>query len=586
MINNRPFVLSCLLVLCFPSMVFASSRYHFSFHHYNDIYSYSQAFSIPTLSSHMFFWDLDASQDASKNMTLAKEEDRYLLSLGLGIRPYHFLSIKFKEKVSQNRMQTEQLSSRITKSELTIETPFQPRPEITITPFFVSITDRYAKTPEDSFSINNPGNGRGIRGIFDIKNITNIETELAFFDQKISGEKRGLIDASIDRAYKDLRFGGNFEGKNILTHYPVLNGREEKFLESARGDLYSDFTFRDRLITFIRYEGSFRNEIYSLLQGFGGKHSNEKRTYHTVAATAQYRMNSKLTLDISLEGYEGKRTYQDGINDEHSTVKTLTPALTFHPHRNSRMTLKHSVRLSSFSFPHPVAVTDRDILEKSILFTSSYTLPRGTDLSISMGRVENHTLYIRSELSANNVRRTNYTFEANVSHFVYNRIKIEEGFSLLANYQLYDFLSQRNLFTRNFVHQSQIYLLVSRTLQPSVQYKLIKQDWGPYLYSYDSEEYEFYRNVENRKETIVIALEIKPFTPLAITPSYTRIRNHYKSYLDMTATHSTTFLEEHYGTQLKYQQDEGSLIHFDVTWVKRNAAKDFFEIKARISYSV
>ena len=556
-------------VLCLPLGATPSSRYHFSFHHYNDIYSYSQAFSLPTQSSHAFFWNIDASQDASKNITLAREEDRYLVSFRMGIRPWRFARIKLKEKISQNRIETEQISSKITKNELTIEAPFQPQQWITIMPYFVSIADRYVRTPEDSFSISNSGTGRGIKGIFDIKNITNIETELGFFDQQISSEKRGIVDASVDKIFKDIRVGGNFEGKNILTHYPILNGREEKFLEAARGDIYSDFTFRDKLTTFFRYEGSFRNEIYSLLEGFGGKHNNEKRAYNTITSSMSYRLNPKLTFDVSLEGYKGKKAYQDGVNDEHSTVKTLTPSITVRPHRNSRMTLKHSIRLSSFSFPNPITVTDRDILEKSILFTSSYALPRGTDLSLSLGRIENHTIYIRSELSANNVKRTSYTLEANVNHFVHRVAKVEEQFSLVANYQLYDFLSRRNLFTRNFSHRSKLYLLVFQTVEPSVQYKLIKQDWGPYLYSYDSEEYIFYRNVKNRKETIEFALEIKPFSPLSITPSYTRIKNQYKSFLEISAS-QTTFIEEHYGAQLKYKGNERKIMHLNITWIKRN----------------
>jgi hypothetical protein len=575
----------CFNLLCLFSRTTATSRYRFSFHHYNDIYSYSQAFSLPTKSTHLFSWNVDASQDANKNMTLAKEEDRYLVSFSMGIHPWHLASIRFTEKVSQNRIETKQLSSKISKNEFGIETPFQPLQSVILSPFFVSISDRYMKTPKDSLSISNPGIGRGVKAIFDIQNVTNIETELAFFNQEISSEKRGLIDASFDKLFKDIRLGGNFEGKNIVTHYPILNGREEKFLESARGDVYSDFSLYDKLITFIRYESSFQNDIYSLLEGFGGKHNNEEKTHHTIATTVSYRMSPRFTLDVSLEGYKGEKAYQDGINDEHSTVKTFTPAITVCPHRNSRMTLKHSIRLSSFSFPNPVTVTDRDILEKSILFTSSYALPRDTDLLLSLRRVENHTIYIRSELSANNVRRTSYAFETNVSHFANNVAKIEEQFAIVANYQLYDYLSQRSLFTRDFSHQSKLYLLFFKTVEPSAQYKFTKQDWGPYIYSYDSKEYIFYRNVENRKETFAFALEIKPLTLLSVTPSYTRINNRYRNFLE-TAAQTTTFIEEHYSTQLKYREREGKFIHFDITWVKRNVAKDFFEIKARISYAV
>lgn len=579
------FTITCLLLALSCGQVGATSRYHFSFHHYNDIYSYNQVFSLPTQSTSIFFWHIDASQDASKNLTLAKEEDRYLLSFGLGIHPFHFATLRFMEKASQNHIQTEQLSSKIKKNEFTIEAPLQPLQAVTITPYFISITDRYVRTPEDSFSISNPGIARGVRGIFDISNITNIETELSFVDQRISSEKRGLIDASFDKAIKDIRIGGNFEGKNILTHYPIMNGREEKFLESAHGNAYSDFAVRDKLFAFIRYEGSFQNELYTLLEGFGGKHNNEKRTYHTIATNLRYEMNSKLSFDVSVEGYRGKRTYQDGVNDENSTVKTLTPTITFCPHRNSRLTLKHSIRLSSFSFPNPVTVTDRDILQKSIWFSSSYVLPQGTDLSLSLGRIENHTIYIRSQLSANNLQRTSYTIETAVSHFANDIVKLEERFSLVANYQLHDFLMQRNLFTRSFSHQSKFYLLISETFEPSAQYKLIKQDWGPYLYSYDSGEYVFYPNVGNKKESFIFALEIKPFTSVSIEPTYTRVNNYYENFIETSET-KTSFIEEYYGTHLKYKENEAKFIHFDITWVNRNEADNFFEIKARISLSV
>ncbi len=563
----------------------ASSRYLFSFHHYNDIYSYNQVFSLPTQSTKLFFWNIDASQDASKNMTLAKEEDRYLLSFALGIRPFHFATITCSEKASQNRIETEQLSSKVKKNEFSVEALLQPFRTVSVTPYIIAISDRYVRTPEDSFSIDNPGTEKGIKGVLDIKNITNIETELAFIDQEISSEKRGLIDAGFDKVIKDFRIGGNFEGKNILTHYPILNGREEKFLESARGNFYSDFAVRDNLVTFIHYEGSFQNELYTLLEGFGGKHNNEKRTYHTIATDVNYQMNEKLGFDVSVEGYRGKRAYQDGINDEHSTVKTLTPRITFCPHRNARMTLKHSIRLSSFSFPNPVTVTDRDILEKSIWFSSSYALPHSTDLFLSLGRTENHTVYIRSQLSANNVKRTSYTIETMVSHFANNIVKLEERFSLVANYQVYDFKAQRNLFTRNFSHQSKFYLLVFQAFEPSVQYKLIQQDWGPYLYSYDVQEYVFYPNVGNKKESFIFALEVKPFTLLSITPTYTRINNYYENFIETSQT-KTAFIEEYYAAHLKYKENEAKFIDFDITWVKRDEAKSFFEIKTRISFSV
>jgi hypothetical protein len=586
MMNKYIACITVLLLLSLSETEASNSRYQFSFHHYNDIYSYSQAFSLPSQGNEAFFWHINAAQDARNNLTLAKEEDRYLATFGMGIQPWHFAGVKLKERISQNRMETKDMSSRIAKNEFTVETPLAPRPWMTITPYFISMADRYTRTPEDSFSISNPGIGRGIKGALDLPNAANVETELAFVNQEISSEKRACVDASVDRIFKGIRVGGNFDGKNIVTHYPILQGREEKFLESAHGDCYADFTIAEKLTSFLRYEGNYQNEIYSLLEGFGGKHNNEKRRYHTIASTISCPVNSRLSIDISLEGYQGEKLYQDGINDETSVVKTIAPALTFRPHRNSRMTIKHTTRLSSFSFPNPISVTDRDILEKSISFMSYYTLPNGTDLSLSLGRTENHIIYIRSEMSANNVKRTNYSLEAIVSHFVQQIVKIEERFSLVSNYQLYDFSSQRNFFARNLSHQSKLNILVFQALEPSARFQLIKQDWGPYLYSYEPEDYLFYRNMENRKETFEFALEIKPWTLFSLTPSYMLVRNNYKNFLEITGPYITTSREEHIGAEMQYRANENKILDFSITWIKRNAADDFFQIKARITYSV
>jgi hypothetical protein len=67
---------------------------------------------------------------------------------------------------------------------------------------------------------------------------------------------------------------------------------------------------------------------------------------------------------------------------------------------------------------------------------------------------------------------------------------------------------------------------------------------------------------------------------------YTRVKNNYSSYQDVSEMQINTFIEEHYGTQIGYNGDAGTFMHLDFSWIKRNAANNFFEIKARISYAV
>ena len=230
-------------------------------------------------------------------------------------------------------------------------------------------------------------------------------------------------------------------------------------------------------------------------------------------------MNARILFDVNIERYNGKKVYQDGLNDELSTIKTFSPSITFRPNNNSEIKMKRILRLSSFTFPNPLTVTDRDILDKSVLLTTKYNLPAGTDVALSVGRTENNIIYIRSEMSANNVRRTKYIIDTNINYFLPHRIKIEESFSLFSTYQIYDFSAQRNLFTRSFVHKSKLNILNLSFVQPSIEYNFIKQYWGPYLFSYEIDGFLFFRNIENRKESYEIDVKIEPLISFSLTPS-------------------------------------------------------------------
>lgn len=563
-----------------------SSQYQFLFHHYNDISSYTQTFFLPSYKESRFFFGIDASQNANKNITLSKNEKSSIIKFNMGMRPLHCLIFNLKEKISHNHIETVNIESKIAKNELLFETTYRPKDWIEITPYFLLLSDHYKRTLQATLDIDNSGRGKGIRGILDIKNIGSISSEIGILEQSISNEKKGVIDLSFEKEFSKIIIVGNFEGKNILTQYPVLNGKEEKYLESSKGNIFSEFSLLNRIIAFITYEGSYRNEIYTLLEGYGGKHNNEKRTSHNIATNLSYPVNSRISLDVSIERYNGKKLYQDGLNDELSTVKTFTPSLTFHPNKNSEIKIKRILRLSSFTFPSPLTVTDRDILDKSIFLITRYNLPGGTDVALSLGRTENHIIYIRNEMSANNVCRTKYNVDANINYFLPQRIKIKEFFSLVSNYQIYDFSSNRDLFTRSFAHKSQLTILNLRLFQPTLKYKFNKQDWGSYLYSYEAGHYMFYRNIVTRKESYEIDIEIRPLTYLSIIPSYAFNKNRFEDLSSFSEQSNNEQIEEDYSISMEFKKNNDTLIDFDLTWVKRNEGKNFYEMKARITYGL
>ncbi|TES90604.1 MAG: hypothetical protein E3J87_09700 [Candidatus Cloacimonadota bacterium] len=582
----------CSLLASFSTLIFFSvsnshsSQYQFLFHHYNDISSYTQNFFLPSYKEKKFSFGVAASQDASKNITLGRSEDSSIIRFNIGMRPWRSLKFNITEKISNNHIETKSIESKVAKNELLFETIYMPKNWLEVAPYLKLLSDSYKGKSQDSLNIDNSGKERGIKGTLNIKNIGSIGSEIAFREQSISNEKRGIVDVSFEKDFSMVGVGGNFEGVNILTQYPILHGREEKFLESSKGNIFSEFLVLERLIASITYNGSFKNEIYTLLEGYGGKHNNEKRTLHNFASDISYKLNSRILFDVNIERYNGKKVYQDGLNDELSTIKTFSPSITFRPNKNSEIKMKRILRLSSFTFPNPLTVTDRDILDKSVLLTTKYNLPAGTDVALSVGRTENHIIYIRSEMSANNVRRTKYNIDTNINYFLPHRIKIEESFSLFSTYQIYDFSAQRNLFTRSFVHKSKLNILNLSLVQPSIEYNFIKQDWGSYLFSYEIDGFLFYRNIENRKESYKIDVKIEPLISFSLTPSYTFKRNRFKNLSEATEQLSSILIEEYYRLSIAYEKMEGKLLELHLTWIRRDTGNNFYEIKSKIVYGI
>lgn len=570
-------------IFLLPSLCLAS-QYSFNYHHYNDISSFAQSFSLPSDAKGSFFFGFDAYQDASKNVTLLKNEESSMVNFNIGFKAYDYLKFTVNETYTNNKINTEDISSKVAKNKLLFEMMYTPKKWLELSPYFLYVSDSYKRTTQDSLIISNPGKGEGIKGKVNIKNLGSVESEISFLDQNISNEKMGIIYANFEKNISQIRTGGNFEGKNSVTLYPIENGEEEKFLESARGNLYTEFSLFKKLNTFVSYTGNFKNEIYTLLSGFGGKHSNEKKIYNNISANMNLPITNRFLFDVGIEYYDGEKKYQDNLGNELSSVKTLSPSFAYRPNTDSEIKIKRIIRLSSFSFPNPLTVTDRDILDKSIILSSRYNLPKGTDVALSLGRTENHIIYLKSEMSANNVKRTKYHLDTRIHYFLPKRVRIEESFSIVANYQIYDYSTDNNLFTRSFTHKTNVTIMNLNIFQPTFEYKYIKQDWGSYLYSYEDDGYIFYRNIENKKETYLMLLEMNPLTIIKLTPSYSFIRNRFKN-LSLEQS-NTEFIEQNYTLACTYKKSNETLIDFDITWVKRNVGNNFYEMKMKITYGI
>jgi hypothetical protein len=580
------YIFCSLLTILIVTLKPLEAQYQFNFHHYNDVTSFNQLFLIPSIKTGNFSFDINASQDVSRNTTLAQNKEQKRLKLNVGMQPKHYLKFNVSETISQNGLETENIQSNITKNEILLKATYKPKTYLEFSPYYVMLSDRYHRSSGDSLDIDNGGSGEGIKGKLEIPNWGSASAALEFLNQNISARKKTELDADFQKKLFSIMIGGNLKGKNFLTQYPILNGREEKFHESTRGNIFGEFKFFNRVNTLIGYEGSYLNEKYNLLSGYSGKHNNEKRILHNVFSNIRYPLNSKITLNMKIERYEGSKKYQYGLNDELSTVKTLSPSISYHPNNNSEIRLERMVSLSSFNFPNPSTVTDRDILDKSVLLSTTYRFPQGTVVSLFMGRTENHIIYLRSEMSANNVRRVKYNIESNLDFILNNIVSMEEQFSLTSNYNLYDFSTDRNLFTRGISNKSKISFLYFSLFKPSLEYKFSKQDWGPYLFPYQQGKHLFYKNIENRKQIYRTSITIIAYRHLSFEPSYTLKRNRFVNYDPISGEKVNELDEEHLAISFTDELEEKKLIQILFTWIKRESGTDFYELKSTISYEI
>lgn len=580
------YIFWCLSIILIITVKPLKAQYQFDFHHYNDVSSFNQLLLIPPINTGKFSFDINASQDVSKNITLAQNKEQKRLKLNLEMQPKHYLKFDLTETISKNEIETENTRSNITRNEVLLKATYKPKTFIEFTPYYLLMKDRYNKSSGDNLDIDNGGSGRGIKGKLKINNWGSVSANMEFLNQNISNQKKAEMDASFQRKLFSVTIGGNLRGENFLKQYPILNGREEKFHESTRGNIFSEFRLFNRVNTLIGYEGSYLNEKYNLLSGYSGKHNNEKKTFHNSFSDIMYPLNSKITLNVKIERYEGSKKYQYGLNDELLTVKTLSPSVSYHPDNNSEIKIERTVRLSSSSFPDPATVTDRDILDKSVLLSTTYRFPQKTALSLSVGRTENHIIYLGSEMSANNVRRVKYNMESNLSFIFPGLLSIEEHFSLTSNYHLYDFSTDRNLFTRGFSNKSKINLFNFSLFKPSLEYKFSKQDWGPYLFSYQQGKHLFYKNIENKKHIFGTSITIIPFPHFSIVPSYKLKRNRFVNHDPITGEKVNELNEEHISISLTSELEEKKLIQILFTWIDRESGTNFYELKSTISYAI
>ena len=577
-------IFAMCLTIRFNTYKLYATEYQFIFHHYNDVASYSQTFFLPSNEANKFFYGVNASSDANKNMTLSKLNDNNFLTLNFGGNPIKWLKINVREKLANNKIVSEESTSKIKKNEFLLKTTYVPIRWLEISPYYQSLSEQYIREDNGNIKIYNPGNEIGVKGRLNIGNVGDVSSGIKAINQSINNLKSAILNASFHKSISTVSLGGTFTGKNEVSHYPVLNGKEEEYLEFTSGNLYSEFPITKSLNVSLIYEGEYRNEIYTLLEGYGEKHNNENNLTHNISAFLNYQVGSKVIIDAQIGQYRRKQIYQDGLNNEFSLVKTFIPSISFYPTKHSQIRLKRTLKLSSFSFPNPLTVTDRDLLDKSVLLSMAYTLPCGTYLSIDIGRTEDHIIYIRKEMSANNVNRIKYNLGTLITYVLPGRIKFSESFSLDANYQLYDFSSDKNLFSRSFNCKSQIALLNNSLFQPSMEYELLKQDWGPYLISYSLDRFLYYRDVQNKRQSFDISLLVKLLDFFNITPSLKIISNKISGA--NYSSDNTINYEGHYTIAMEYNRQTGKFVGLEFSWVKRKGRNDFYELKSEVTYGI
>jgi len=248
-----------------------------------------------------------------------------------------------------------------------------------------------------------------------------------------------------------------------------------------------------------------------------------------------------LDLGCQMRRSKGKNDYPNQtINTQVLDSKSLEVRAQARPNAYSVLDFLQTFGLDSYDFPHPFNFNARDLGSGSTFFRASVQATNTTQLGMSLLVRQDHLVYVKAEMSANNRWIRSYQVTPRLSFTPLPGLLWTQSYILRADYNLYDFETSarnNNLLLRSAAFQDSLRLgATGREDCLLLFFGGQIQSQGPYLYEAASKRYGYYTSQENSRYSFGLqAVHVLFRNRLKLTPGYSYERRRNTEFLPDTS---------------------------------------------------
>ena len=413
-------------------------------------------------------------------------QDSYSLSAALDYLLTGWTTIGFNLAHQENSLNRGEITTRT--GTLSSSIAFHPRPSIRLEQYVGGKLDQKKQPNTDS---REEGLSYGLSGSWQpVIPKTRATLKVALSGDKLTAghSSSHTLQASVNRQLLrgtkvSLSFDDQKDGRTNLFGPPEATVLKRQDRISRALSLKVELPLpRDHRLH-LSLSSTDRRIEYSLPEGPDEKvaEQNSRKTLQGLSAQliGHTMKNLSFTGDFALQG--GKNDFGRDINDEDLEEISLGGSLEAILSSRDSLAIAGQVARTSYDTPHPDNFNDRDNYRSAAKLSYQHTFHTALRLVVEATVNASHLVYLRSQRSANNNWGRLYAIYPAVHIRPLENLRIQQRFSISANYTEYDF---EDLFTdikSNIFRQA--------TTTTNLSYRLDDELDVNFSYSYRAEDF-------------------------------------------------------------------------------------------------
>jgi hypothetical protein len=352
------------------------------------------------------------------------------------------------------------------------------------------------------------------QGDIKFKDIPSLERELSFSYRRLS-----TSEDSLEISYQEAYSRKNYYSGETYINVSTQKRRERVLSLDAVRNIFWEFTFRlnyDFLLNKYRYSAE-QDSLFALLTLQDNSFSTQSLHFSLQREFLdRFFLETFYLYSESDEDYWGKEKDQEMKSGE--TGARLSLSIT----AKDSLYMNGSIGVTSFYTPKASgSFSDRDIMTKLAKLEHLHIFGPFLSLRTELAFNNFHQIYLSERLSANNNYNETYILAPRILIRPNPKLKIEQGYSIQANYISYDFEketeSSRNKILRRASSSTRIFYSYNPRLDFDMGYAYRYEDYGQLLWR---DQWVARRAWERKTHRINLGLSYQIGKKLYLSPKY------------------------------------------------------------------